>query len=181
MGHASKLGYRSTQGDNWTLSIARCQAVRNYLQEKFFRLFTPQFSAVQIGVAEGDGEFHRPGVVMGVGDTQSGGDSTNDRNHGFFRAVEVKLYAQGTPKWKDPVPLRHGYTTVAANRFEFEAVEYPQTPVSGLGDEAYFDGEHALHVRKGKVRFYLNLDPVDSAPATEKHLRDLASRVSGRL
>lgn len=57
----------------------------------------------------------------------------------------------------------------------------PQTPVTGVGDEAYFDGQHALHVRKGKVRFYLNLDPVDSVPAAEKQLKDLASRVSGRL
>jgi hypothetical protein len=30
-----------------------------------------------------------------------------------------------------------------------------------------------------KVRYYLN--PVDSASATEKQLRDLASRASGRL
>jgi hypothetical protein len=57
----------------------------------------------------------------------------------------------------------------------------PQTPVAGLGDEAYFDPQHALHVRKGKVRFYLNLDPVDSAPTVEKQLKDLASRVAGRL
>jgi hypothetical protein len=57
----------------------------------------------------------------------------------------------------------------------------PQTPVAGLGDEAYFDPQHALHVRKGKVRFYLNLDPVDSAATVEKQLKDLASRVAGRL
>ena len=57
----------------------------------------------------------------------------------------------------------------------------PQTPVAGLGDEAYFDPQHALHVRKGKVRFYLNLDPVDSAATVEKQLKDLASRVVGRL
>jgi hypothetical protein len=55
------------------------------------------------------------------------------------------------------------------------------TPVTGLGDEAYFDSSHAIHVRKGKVRFYLNLDPIDSAPAVEKQLKDLASRVAGRL
>jgi hypothetical protein len=54
-------------------------------------------------------------------------------------------------------------------------------PVSGLGDEAYFDEQHALHVRKGKVRFYLNLEPVDSAPAAEKQLKDLASGIVGRL
>jgi len=57
----------------------------------------------------------------------------------------------------------------------------PQTLVAGLGDEAYFDPQHALHVRKGKVRFYLNLDPVNSAPTVEKQLKDLASRVVGRL
>src|SRR5579864_2555412 len=57
----------------------------------------------------------------------------------------------------------------------------PQTPVAGVGDEAYFDPQHAIHVRKGKVRFYLNLDPVDSAPTVEKELKDLASRVAGRL
>src|SRR5579872_1362737 len=34
------------------------------------------------------------------------------------------------------------------------------TQVAGLGDEAYFDADHALHVRKGKVRFYINLDPI---------------------
>jgi len=57
----------------------------------------------------------------------------------------------------------------------------PQTPVASLGDEAYFDPQHALHVRKGKVRFYLNLDPVNSAPTVEKQLKDLAGRVVGRL
>jgi hypothetical protein len=32
----------------------------------------------------------------------------------------------------------------------------PTTPASGIGDEAYFDKEGALHARKGNVRFYLN-------------------------
>jgi hypothetical protein len=32
----------------------------------------------------------------------------------------------------------------------------PNTEASGIGDEAYFDNEGALHVRKGNVRFYLN-------------------------
>ncbi len=56
------------------------------------------------------------------------------------------------------------------------------TPIAGLGDEAYFDEAHGLHVRKGNVRFYINLDPVGTfTPAMEKQLKDLASRVSGRL
>jgi hypothetical protein len=56
----------------------------------------------------------------------------------------------------------------------------PPTPLPNLGDEAYFDPQHGLHVRKGKVRFYLNLD-VDFTPAIEKQLKDLAGRVVGRL
>jgi hypothetical protein len=56
------------------------------------------------------------------------------------------------------------------------------TPVTGLGDEAYFDQDHALHVRKGKVRFYINLDPMHTfTPAIQKQLTDLAAQVTGRL
>jgi hypothetical protein len=33
----------------------------------------------------------------------------------------------------------------------------PNTPASGIGDEAYFDKEGALHARKGNVRFYLDI------------------------
>jgi hypothetical protein len=57
----------------------------------------------------------------------------------------------------------------------------PQTPVTDLGDEAYFDPQHGLHVRKGKVRFYLNLEEVDFTPKVEKQLKELAGRVAGRL
>jgi hypothetical protein len=56
------------------------------------------------------------------------------------------------------------------------------TRVTGLGDEAYFDRAHALHVRKGKVRFYVNLSPISTfTPAIEKQLKDLGSRVAGQL
>jgi hypothetical protein len=58
----------------------------------------------------------------------------------------------------------------------------PPTPVKGLGDEAYFDSQHALHVRKGKVRFYINLSPLGTFnPAREKQITDLAGAVVGRL
>ncbi len=49
------------------------------------------------------------------------------------------------------------------------------TSVPGLGDEAYVDVSHGLHVRKGKVRFFL------SGSATDKQLKDLATGVAGRL
>ena len=54
----------------------------------------------------------------------------------------------------------------------------PPTPVPGIPDEAYFDPQHAIHVRTGKVRFYLNLG---KDAAAEKPLKDLASQVAGRL
>jgi hypothetical protein len=56
------------------------------------------------------------------------------------------------------------------------------TPIAGLGDQAYFDAEHALHARKGKVRFFINLTPMGTfTPAREKQLKDLANRVAGQL
>jgi hypothetical protein len=49
------------------------------------------------------------------------------------------------------------------------------TPVNGIGDEAYMDKAHGLHVRKGKVRFFL------TGSATDQQLKDLASGVAGQL
>ena len=58
----------------------------------------------------------------------------------------------------------------------------PPTAVSKLGDEAYFDPQHALHVRKGRVRFYINLSPLGSSPsAAEKQIEKLARLVLGKL
>ncbi|HEY6252736.1 MAG TPA: hypothetical protein VI685_22495 [Candidatus Angelobacter sp.] len=54
----------------------------------------------------------------------------------------------------------------------------PPTPVP-VGDQAYFDKNHGLHVRKGKVRFYLAMD--NFTAANEKQLESLASQISGRL
>jgi len=56
------------------------------------------------------------------------------------------------------------------------------TPVPGIGDEAYIDKEHALHERKGNVRFYLRLDGVpETGAAKEKVLVNIASGIGGRL
>jgi len=90
-----------------------------------------------------------------------------------YPAKGSKLWFRG---YVDPSPS--AATELFAKLGKFYS---PQTPVSGLGDEAYFDPQHALHVRKGKVRFYLNLDPVDSAATVEKELKELAGRVVARL
>jgi len=90
-----------------------------------------------------------------------------------YLAKESKLWFRA---YVDPSP------SAAAELFAKLSKFYrTQAPVSGLGDEAYFDAQHGLHVRKGKVRFYLNLEPMDFTPAIEKQLKDLASRVAGQL
>ena len=47
--------------------------------------------------------------------------------------------------------------------------------VSGMGDEAYLDKGGALHVRKGKVRYFLG------GGGTPKQLNDLAIAVAAQL
>jgi hypothetical protein len=94
--------------------------------------------------------------------------------------TDCNYLAKGSKLWfrayVDPSP------SVAADLFARLSKFYgPPTPVTGLGDEAYFDKDHGLHVRKGKVRFYLNLEPMKFPPAIEKQLKDLASWVVGRL
>jgi hypothetical protein len=49
------------------------------------------------------------------------------------------------------------------------------TEVSGLGDEAYIDKDQGLHVRKGKVRYFLN------GAGTNKQKNDLAAGIAGQL
>ncbi len=49
------------------------------------------------------------------------------------------------------------------------------TAVAGVGDEAYMDTSHGLHVRKGKVRFFT------SGAGTDKQLTDLANGIVGQL
>jgi hypothetical protein len=58
----------------------------------------------------------------------------------------------------------------------------PPTPVPGLGDEAYFDPRHGLHVRKGNVRFFLDLGKEDDfTPANQEQVTALAGQVAGQL
>ncbi len=49
------------------------------------------------------------------------------------------------------------------------------TAVAGVGDEAYMDTSHGLHVRTGKVRFFI------SGAGTDKQLTDLANGIVGQL
>lgn len=53
----------------------------------------------------------------------------------------------------------------------------PNTPASGIGDEAYFDKQGALHARKGNVRFYINIGTNKQQAA----VTNLGQMVAGRL
>jgi hypothetical protein len=92
--------------------------------------------------------------------------------------TDCNYVAQGSKLWfrayVDPSPSAS--TDLFAKLSKFYR---PATPVPGIGDEAYFDPQHAIHVRQGKVRFYLHLDPVDAQ--TEKQMKDLATRAAARL
>jgi hypothetical protein len=71
----------------------------------------------------------------------------------------------------------------ATNLFERLSGFYgPSTPIAGMADQAYFDANHAIHARKGRVRFFISLDaPGSFTAAREKQLRDLGARVAGQL
>lgn len=53
----------------------------------------------------------------------------------------------------------------------------PNTPASGIGDEAYFDKQGALHARKGNVRFYINIGTKGQQAA----VTNLGQMVAGQL
>ena len=58
----------------------------------------------------------------------------------------------------------------------------PPTPVAGIGEEAYFDPSHGLHVRKGNVRYFLSFQHMKNfSSANEGQLKALASQVAGKL
>jgi len=58
----------------------------------------------------------------------------------------------------------------------------PNKTVDGNWDGAYFDARHSLHVRKGKERYFLRLNPPGTdADQSEKQLKDLAASVAGQL
>jgi hypothetical protein len=53
---------------------------------------------------------------------------------------------------------------------------------AGVGDEAYTDEAHALHVLKGNVRYSVDiLSPDPDTPARDKQRRDLAIAVAAQL
>jgi hypothetical protein len=57
----------------------------------------------------------------------------------------------------------------------------PKSKPSGIGDSAYIDGQHAIHVQKGKVRYYISVDSRAPDAAREKQEQDLATAVAAQI
>jgi hypothetical protein len=58
----------------------------------------------------------------------------------------------------------------------------PTSQPFGVGDSAYFDDNRAIHVLKGRIRYYINIIPFGTvSPEKQKQLRDLADWVAGQL
>jgi hypothetical protein len=53
----------------------------------------------------------------------------------------------------------------------------PNTPASGIGDEAYIDKSGALHARKGNVRFYIDI----GTDKQRERVTKLGETVAGKL
>jgi len=92
--------------------------------------------------------------------TVEGADCSYKKSKGSGGDILFRAYA-------DPSP------SDAAALFAKLGLFYsPQTPVAGLGDKAYFDPNHGLHVLKGRVRFFIDMGAFD-----EKQAKALASYV----
>jgi hypothetical protein len=73
-------------------------------------------------------------------------------------------------------------TAVAKETFSKLSMFYaPSTSVAGIGDVAYVDAKHAIHVLTGKVRYFISIPIATYTPENEKQLKDLATWVAGQL
>ena len=100
----------------------------------------------------------------------TGTDCTYQTGSGPRRTVLFRIYVESSP-------------AAAKETFNKLSVFYgPNKAVAGNWDSAYLDSRHAIHVQKGNVRYYLNLNPIGSDTAkADKQLTDLATSVAGQL
>jgi hypothetical protein len=71
----------------------------------------------------------------------------------------------------------------ARDAFERLSKWFPPTSQPfGVGDSAYIDDNRAIHVLKGRIRYYINIIPFGTASSEKaQQLRDLADWVAGQL
>jgi hypothetical protein len=131
VGFASKLGDNKR---NHTLSVARCSSVKRFLGPSLDSL----------------GQRFRFNVVMGKGEEDSQNDPTG--NNGFFRAVVVKLFAQGQYKYEPPKVVPKPKLTEPAFHFEFKAIQVSSANIKvGQADFVEFS---IRDVKNSRIRHF---------------------------
>ena len=71
-----------------------------------------------------------------------------------------------------------GSAAEAKETFNKLSMWYPTlSKPSGIGDSAYIDKSHAIHVLKGSVRYFIN----GGSNASDKQVQDLANAVAAQL
>lgn len=78
-------------------------------------------------------------------------------------AVDFIVYSDASP-------------TEAKQTFEKLSLWFPPKSRPAIGDSAYLDSQGAIHVLRGKTRFYISVSPRD-----EKQVTDLAASVAAEM
>jgi hypothetical protein len=70
----------------------------------------------------------------------------------------------------------------AKQTFDKLSAWFPATSnPTGVGDSAYIDNSHAIHVLKGSVRYFISVSSPAADPAREKQEQDLALAVAAQI
>jgi len=70
----------------------------------------------------------------------------------------------------------------AKQTFEKLSAWYPAiSKPSGIGDSAYIDKSHAIHVLKGSVRYFIDVGSSASDAVRDKQVQDLAASVAAQI
>jgi hypothetical protein len=70
----------------------------------------------------------------------------------------------------------------AKETFDKLSAWYPAiSKASGIGDSAYIDKNHAIHVLKGSVRYFINAASGASDTVLDKQVQDLAASVAAQI
>ena len=73
-------------------------------------------------------------------------------------------------------------TAEAKQTFEKLSAWYPAiSKPSGVGDSAYIDKSHAIHVLKGSVRYFIDVGSSASDALRDKLVQDLATSVAAQI
>lgn len=128
-------------------------------------LLTPQQLQKTLGQAFGPAEkMSAPPAYMG----QSAGTNCHYSDKGGHREVTLIVYVDHS-------------AAEAKETFDKLSAWYPAlSKPSGIGDSAYIDKQHAIHVLKGSVRYFISTGS-GASDVVEKQVQELAAAVAAQL